>query len=784
MFPNERYNSNTLIISDSYLISVLVSVFLMISLLSTSLLAANNKNSLNGNIAIDDLMELSIDELANVKIIVPAAITKLSFVEIPASITVITAEDIRHTPARNILDLIEAYVPGAMWMNYEEGPLLGMRGNIVNRNYKYLLRVNGRLMNGKDRFSAKSELEQWDLGDIKQIEVIRGPGSVTYGPGAVSGVVNILTHSADSAPGLQVSSKIIDQYNSRGLSLSYGKNINNIKLYSFASITKTQGDSSPHFIGNNNNEAGYIGKDIFLDSEALDYFADYHDQPQMKYFVSTNYKDKLKTWVRYTQQGSTWRGNEAKSLFNGKLVNQQAVRDRQITGTLEYFHSINQNINLSSMFSIDSFDVERRKDQIVATDLSDVKNFKYNYSETEIFFRSVLNWNISNSNEIALGMEFSHDKFGPGWGESPSEMRLGEDGVIVNNADSNALGSDSLNTSRAIYAGNGWNSNTFSLFGEANLSLSPRYKLLVSSRFDKNSFTDWLISPRIALITKLNTNYYLKIIAQRSQRMESAGQLFVDDQTGITPKNETLNSLELALNGKLTKKLTLKIAGFLNDADVNAWNGDGNAEFFVGKLKTYGIENEIFFKNQITTVGASYSLVKQISWDLDNDLSGSSISYSEYNQPLRNSNATMLSEGNDLNNWANQSIKFFTRRKISNRLTLHMDARMMWDFQGAKDGLNSLENAVQGEPEEIAVENTLALVRDKNVYEYDFRVNASINFQIKKSFDIQVFTQNILSSNNNKRYSFDSGNDRAAPKRVRFVEEPRTFGIQFRYHLI
>ena len=98
------------------------------------------------------LFGLPLEEVMALKISVPAALTKLASTEIPASITVITAEDIKFTPARNIYDLIEVYVPGAIWMNYEDGPQLGIRGNIANRNFKYLLRFNGRLMNNKGHY--------------------------------------------------------------------------------------------------------------------------------------------------------------------------------------------------------------------------------------------------------------------------------------------------------------------------------------------------------------------------------------------------------------------------------------------------------------------------------------------------------------------------------------------------------------------------------------------------------------------------------------------------------
>ena len=156
------------------------------------------------DLELSDLSSMSFEDLMKVKLKVPGAITHLTRAETPVSVTVITADDIRYTPARNIYDLIEVYVPGAIWMNYEEGPQLGVRGLISNRNTKYLLRVNGRTMNNVAHFGALSELEQWDLSDVRQIEIIRGPGSVTYGPGAIAGVIDITTNSTESLQGIRV----------------------------------------------------------------------------------------------------------------------------------------------------------------------------------------------------------------------------------------------------------------------------------------------------------------------------------------------------------------------------------------------------------------------------------------------------------------------------------------------------------------------------------------------------------------------------------------------------
>ena len=42
------------------------------------------------------------------------------------------------------------------------------------------------------------------MGDIEQIEVVRGPGAVMWGPNAVNGVINIITKKAQQTTGTQV----------------------------------------------------------------------------------------------------------------------------------------------------------------------------------------------------------------------------------------------------------------------------------------------------------------------------------------------------------------------------------------------------------------------------------------------------------------------------------------------------------------------------------------------------------------------------------------------------
>ena len=114
----------------------------------------------------------------------------------PASITSIDRKMIEESGARSLFDLLEIYVPNFHYLpHHYEAPHMGVRGLISHRDDKYLLVVNGRVLNEKTHFGALSERDMPMLGDIRKIDVVRGPGSVVYGPGAVSMVINIQTDS-------------------------------------------------------------------------------------------------------------------------------------------------------------------------------------------------------------------------------------------------------------------------------------------------------------------------------------------------------------------------------------------------------------------------------------------------------------------------------------------------------------------------------------------------------------------------------------------------------------
>jgi len=111
--------------------------------------------------------------------------------DIPASVQVITQEDIKNSPARDAGELMaEAGIGhvtkynGALTGNIE---IRGLSTDLFTEsNSRVLLLVNGNR-------AGTTNMAKIPAGEIERIEIVKGPGSVLYGSQAMGGVINIIT---------------------------------------------------------------------------------------------------------------------------------------------------------------------------------------------------------------------------------------------------------------------------------------------------------------------------------------------------------------------------------------------------------------------------------------------------------------------------------------------------------------------------------------------------------------------------------------------------------------
>lgn len=156
--------------------------------------------------AAPSLADLSLEELMNVTID-SASKFEQKLIDAPASVSIVTAEDIKKYGYRNLAEILRS-VRG-LFGNYDRNySYLGMRGFSLPGDYnsRIVLLVDGHRMN--DRVYDYAQIGNdfpVDVDLIDRVEVIRGSSSSLYGTNALLGVVNIRTKTADSMKGLELS---------------------------------------------------------------------------------------------------------------------------------------------------------------------------------------------------------------------------------------------------------------------------------------------------------------------------------------------------------------------------------------------------------------------------------------------------------------------------------------------------------------------------------------------------------------------------------------------------
>ncbi|EJI7471183.1 TonB-dependent receptor plug domain-containing protein, partial [Escherichia coli] len=111
----------------------------------------------------------------------------------PASVSVITSEQLQKKPVSDLVDAVKD-VEGISITGGNEKPDISIRG--LSGDYTLIL-VDGRRQSGREsRPNGSGGFEAGFIPPveaIERIEVIRGPMSSLYGSDAIGGVINIIT---------------------------------------------------------------------------------------------------------------------------------------------------------------------------------------------------------------------------------------------------------------------------------------------------------------------------------------------------------------------------------------------------------------------------------------------------------------------------------------------------------------------------------------------------------------------------------------------------------------
>src|SRR5260370_6535735 len=173
-----------------------------------------------------DLSGMSIEDLAKLKVDAVYGASKFlqKAPDAPASVTVVTAEEIQKYGYRTLADVLRS-VPGFYVIYDRNYAYVGVRGlswpGDYNARILFLLdghRVNDNIYDGAlvgTDFPVELDL-------IERIEIVRGPSSSVYGTGAFIAVVNVITKRGRDLDSAEISTEA-GSWNSYKGRVIYGK---------------------------------------------------------------------------------------------------------------------------------------------------------------------------------------------------------------------------------------------------------------------------------------------------------------------------------------------------------------------------------------------------------------------------------------------------------------------------------------------------------------------------------------------------------------------------------
>ena len=151
----------------------------------------------------DNLADLSLEELGNLRV-TTAALRPERYSDAPASIFVITGEDIRRSGATNLPEALR------LAPNLEVAQVSSTTYAVTARGFQNVI-TNKLLvlLDGRTLYTTVLSGVLWDaqdvmLDDVERIEVISGPGAALYGANAFAGVINIISRPARDTQGARV----------------------------------------------------------------------------------------------------------------------------------------------------------------------------------------------------------------------------------------------------------------------------------------------------------------------------------------------------------------------------------------------------------------------------------------------------------------------------------------------------------------------------------------------------------------------------------------------------
>jgi outer membrane receptor for ferrienterochelin and colicin len=577
------------------------------------------------------LEELSLEDLLNVEISVASNVISDKDKQ-PVSITTITRKQLELSGARTLADALMLYVPGFFVTEDQDDVIMAFRGLAPDNNSKVMLLINGQNMNTEFFWGPPyAILTSSNYSYIERVEVIRGPGSVTLGQGALLGVINIVTRKGSDMKNDGIS---VDAALSAGADNFWLANvgaqakIGDAKV-AFSVSRNTYGGQQYRNEGNaRRNNDGIAGGTVF------------------------GMGHRLKRNDNIVAQGTIeYKGLEINAMYADSQQDlYNFYRDREVFGqalaslSASYRFEISKDVKLKTSASFIQDDI--RLASLTGTTMGGTREDRYGAS-------AVLTVdNLWKGNKLAVGVEYRL-------------FQMGKENRNGNNFIANKIGTFDPTTANKLLTMCYRNDiSVISAFVEDFYSVTEQLDIFAAARFDSHSGWGTNVSPRIGALFAASKDLRFRASYQmgfrggvgltysggyrndgylRSSNLQNIESARIPgEQNRPIVRPEIMNSVEVAATVNITPDLKFDVVGFYNSVNgvldvgviyrdrVNPANpqpgqfnvvpvgndvpGDWNGYWFfknaLGSINQIGGEATLSYNSQFINVSLSHALVK------------------------------------------------------------------------------------------------------------------------------------------------------------------------------
>lgn len=578
---------------------------------------------------------------------------------VPAAAMRIDSDMIWLSGARSLNEALDVFVPNLQIISQsQQGDRVGIRGIVSNVNDKILLKVNGKLMNDRSSRGVFSEMDLAMLGDIHHVDVIRGPGSVIDGPGAIAGVINAQTHTGMTFQGLDATVRqgLIEYHTTAEVRFGHQWD-DETGLFVYYGMSD--------YVGADRNNAPWLYSSTFLARDGSQVIAGepapagipvpnsyqaFRNQVKNKFHAQFTHGN-FDVWTRFTNGGVQLAPQRRDVFDSGQAAPFPGFAGRsgasqgyeQFTAGGSYVWELSDTLNVDWRLSYDTLDYV----------ITRANNNHRSHREDEVYTRVLGRWTPNERHAVAFGYAWSHEWFGMPTRGFPNLPPL-----IAQLSTANTFP---------------WQANTHSLMGEYQLKFNDYWTGFAGIRTDKHTYTDWLVSPRAALVLTPNERDTLKGIWSGATRRANDGLLrnqFLD--FGTFSAVETIESAEMRYERRPCEHWLLAAGLFWQQLnEISAESGVGQR--FLGEFQHAGCELEATYRDEDTHFIFSHAYTQLLNGVLRDPTVVQGITAEPYGF------------GKDLAGWSPHITKLYLAHDLSCDWTASSSLRVYWGFPGDED---------------------------------------------------------------------------------------------------